>query len=144
MKKILSILLILATPIYAADTTSDVAAFLQSAYPLGGHSVSEGIAAFHPDFYEHGYTQPTQAEIDALVANYTSLDSVKARKFTEIKFKAQVLYNSVSLLWGTPAGEEYKTALLAVPITAQTDLAALPDVESVKNYQPVWPAKPGL
>ena len=124
--------------------TTDTANALQSQYPLGGYSVTGGVAAFHPDFYEHGYTQPTQVEIDALVATYTSLASARARKLVEIKTQAQTLYNSISLLWGTPAGDAYKTALLAVPITAHIEMAALSDVTRVKNYQPAWPTKPNL
>ena len=39
---------------------------------------------------------------------------------------------------------DYKAALRAVPTTAATEMVILPDVASVKNYQPTWPAKPNL
>ena len=86
MKKLfLNIIFICLVSQVYAHTTSDAASSLQIQYPLGGYSVSEGITTFHPDFYAHGCTKPTQAEIDALAANYTSLPSVRARKLVEIK-----------------------------------------------------------
>ena len=117
---------------------------LVAQYPLGGFGVSEGAPIFHPDFFAHGYTQPTQAEIDTLVANYTSLSSVRARKLAEIKQKAGTLYNEFALYVDTPEVIKYGTALRAIPTTAQAEMAILTDVTSVRNYHPIWPTKPNF
>ena len=148
MRVILILFLILTPASLYADTTYEVTESLSQVYPLGGYSVTGGAVIFYPEFTQHGYTEPTQAEIDALVADYTSLAKVKARKLEEVNRTMMLLAGPYNVYFNIPptpqAVIDYITALRNLPAAAQTDLAALPDVESVKNYQPAWPAKPGL
>lgn len=126
----------------------ETAEAIQKSYPLGGVTVREtqsGITVeFQADFYQNGYTQPSQAQIDSIVADYMSLLNVRARRLAEIQAQAMSLYNQYALYSTVQSVLDYGAALRSIPTTAQTEMAALPDVASVKNYQPTWPTKPNL
>jgi hypothetical protein len=116
----------------------------QSAAPAGAliqNAINNGIPA--SDVQEVTLTPVQfQAAMDNLYA--PDIATAGTQRQTEIAATAQTLWNSVSLSWGTTAATTYQTALNAVKTQAATDIAALTTIASVKNYQPVWPAKTGL
>lgn len=128
----------------AAWTTEDMSGALSAKYPKGGYGVIDGIPFFTPEFRLYGYTQPTQIEIDTLVNNYTAIAAVRARRLAEIKSQSVERFRGYELYSDLQSVIDYGAALRAVSATATTEMAALPDVASVKNYQPAWPTKPNL
>ena len=114
----------------------------QSAAPPG-HLIEDAVKNGIPanDVIERMMTDNQYASfMDGLYA--PDIVTARTQKIAEIKNTAQNLYNSISLQWGTGAGDNYKTALLAAQTQAETDLAALSDIANAKNYQPIWPATP--
>lgn len=88
----------------------------------------------------------TDGQLKTLLDSKYAPDPVTARaqRVSEIKQQAVGLFKGYELYADMQSVIDYKAALRAVPTTAATEMAALPDVASVKNYQPSWPAKPAL
>lgn len=88
----------------------------------------------------------TNAEWQTISDNTYAPDVASAltKKRAEIQQQAMSLYNQYALYSDIQSVIDYKAALRAVPTTAQAEMAGLPDVANVKNYQPTWPAKPKL
>lgn len=105
------------------------------------NAVSRGIPA--SDVREEVMTD---GQLKTLLDSQYAPDPVtaQAQRLSEIKQQAVERFKGYELYADMQSVIDYKAALRAVPTTAATEMAALPDVASVKNYQPVWPAKPNL
>lgn len=133
-----------------ADELSDSMGSLYERFPSGGFSSDGTSVVFHDDFYDKypqyffggAKTPPTQSEVAGWKDAYQALSSVKTRQIAVVTAQAQSLLSGYSLYFGQQRWTDYQAALNATVATATTEINAMADIASVKNYQPIWPQKP--